>query len=74
MQCCVWIPGIVGEHDREDTVVQRWNFTNSTRIPSADGMLVHVNWWLFQGKSDLPEGEALEVVLQGFSFVPTVDT
>jgi hypothetical protein len=37
-------------------------------------MLVHVNWWLFQGKSDLPEGEALEVVLQGFSFVPTVDT
>jgi hypothetical protein len=64
----VFDAGLVGEG--EDTAFQRWNFTNSSRIPSADGMLVHINWWLFQGKSDLLEGETLEVVLRSFSFTP----
>ena len=68
---CFRIVGIVDKHESSnDTVIESWNFTDSARIPSADGLLVHVNWWLFQGKSDLSTREALEVVLQSFTFIP----
>lgn len=60
--------GETGEAGDDYTILQSWNFTNKTRIPAAEGMLVHVNFWLFQGKCDLARGETIEVVLRSFDF------
>jgi hypothetical protein len=58
------------EEEEGGTIIKSWKFTNATRIPSAEGMLVHINFWLFQGKSDLAPGDTLEVTLRSFSFSP----
>ena len=68
--CVAFESGLIGEGGGDSTVTQSWNFTNATRIPAAEGMLVHINFWLFQGKSDLNPGEKVAVALRSFAFTP----
>ena len=45
-------------------------FTSQDRIPQPEGMLVHLNLWMFQGSNDL--NADVEVALTSFKFAPHV--
>ena len=41
----------------------------TTAVPPAEGMLVHINLWMFRGRATAA-ADAVEVVLSGFQFTP----
>jgi hypothetical protein len=51
-------------------VIQRWSFTNASRIPAADGMLPRMNFWLSRGETNMTADARPEVVIRSFQFTP----
>lgn len=54
--------------DSEENLIHQWEYTGPD-IPEAEGMLVHINLWLFRGRPPL-SGEAQEMIVSSFSFLP----
>lgn len=54
--------------DSEENLIHAWEYTGPD-IPEAEGMLVHINLWLFLGMQPI-SGEEQEMVVSSFLFTP----
>jgi hypothetical protein len=53
-----------------DNILSAWQYSDRTLIPSADGMLVHLNLWLFNPTTVSPQFPGVRGIISDFKFTP----